>query len=124
MPPERPAVLLVGYFPGDQKDFAARMDAAADQLTARGARVTGRIVQRRGVSHGGVRKMALPLSPRTVLGPGKVREAAELRERTGAQLAVFVAPSALTERQRSALAEALGCPAVTLAEALEQDVSR
>ncbi|KOX19996.1 hypothetical protein ADL06_28080 [Streptomyces sp. NRRL F-6491] len=92
------------------------MDAAAADLTARGARVVARAVQRRGVSRGGAAKTALPLSPRTLLSGGKVREVAEVRERTGASAVVFLNP--LTERQRYALAERFGCPAVGLAEVL------
>ncbi|MFD3596784.1 hypothetical protein ACFWVH_00005, partial [Streptomyces sp. NPDC058656] len=67
------AVLLVGYFSAKQKDFAVRMDTAAADLSARGARVVGRVVQRRGVSDGGVRRMTLPYSSRTLLGVCRVR---------------------------------------------------
>lgn len=108
--------MIVGYFSGKEKDFDQRMDAAADAVTAAGARVVGRIVQRRGVSGGGVRKMGLPYSSRTLMSYGKIREAAGLCERTGADAAVFLA--ALTGRQRRTLTSVLGCPAVALAEFL------
>ncbi|WP_405706058.1 hypothetical protein OG264_03350 [Streptomyces xanthophaeus] len=120
LPVGRDAV-LVGFFSAKQKDFAALMDAAAADLTAHGVRVVGRIVQRRGVSHGGAAKMSLPLSPQTLLGYGKAREAAAACERTGADAAVFLRP--LTDRQRRTLTALLGCPAVTLAEALTRDRS-
>ncbi|MFF9838516.1 hypothetical protein [Streptomyces sp. NPDC013740] len=107
-------VLLVGYFSAKEKDFAARMDAAAAELTALGARVVGRIVQRRGVSAGGARKMTLPYSSRTLLSAGKAREAARAREAAGAGAVVFVA--ALTDRQRQVLTELFGCPVGALAE--------
>ncbi|MGW6945437.1 hypothetical protein [Streptomyces xanthophaeus] len=119
--PVRPDVVLVGFFSAKQKDFAALMDAAAADLTAHGVRVVGRIVQRRGVSHGGAAKMSLPLSPQTLLGYGKAREAAAACERTGADAAVFLRP--LTDRQRRTLTALLGCPALTLAEALTRDRS-
>lgn len=109
-------VVIVGYFSGKQKDFGALMDAAAQELRARGARVVGRIVQRRGVSDGGAEKMALPYSSRTLLTYGKVREAVSLCERTDADAAVFV--GCLTQRQRRVLTGMLGCPAVSLADAL------
>lgn len=109
-------VLVVGYFSAKEKDFAALMDAAAAELTARGARVVGRIVQRRGVSAGGARKMTLPYSSRTLLSAGKVREVAEARERAGADAVVFVAP--LTAHQREVLAELFACPVVGLGEAV------
>jgi len=109
-------VVIVGYFSGRQKNSAALMDSAARELETRGARIVGRIVQRRGVSDGGVRKMSLPYSARTLLTHGKVREAALLCEKTAAGAAVFVPP--LTPRQRRALTGMLGCPAVSLAEVL------
>ncbi|MEU4169879.1 hypothetical protein AB0F46_23740 [Streptomyces sp. NPDC026665] len=86
------------------------MDAAATELTARGARIVGRITQRRGVSDGGVRKMALPYSPRTLLSSGKIRELAALCEETEADVVVFV-PS-LTDRQRLVLTEIFDRPTV------------
>ncbi|MGX9891319.1 hypothetical protein [Streptomyces sp. NPDC002276] len=112
-------VVIVGFFSAKQRESAALMDAAARELETRGARVVGRIVQRRGVSDGGVRKMALPFSARTLLTYGKVREAALLCERTAAGAAVFVTP--LTPRQRRVLTGMLGCPAVSLAEVMAVD---
>ncbi|XUL88583.1 hypothetical protein ACQ86D_19640 [Streptomyces galilaeus] len=108
--------MIVGCFSGKQKDCVALMDSAARELETHGVRVAGRIVQRRGVSDGGARKMALPFSARTLLTYGKVREAALLCEKTAAEAAVFVTP--LTPRQRRALTGMLGCPAVSLAEVL------
>ncbi|MGW7416309.1 hypothetical protein [Streptomyces sp. NPDC054863] len=112
-------VVLVGYFSGKQKDFAALMDTAAQQATEHGVRVVGRIVQRRGVSDGGARKMALPYSSRTLLSYGKVREAAALCEQTDADAALFL--PTLTERQRRVLTGMLGCPAVSLADVTAAD---
>jgi 50S ribosomal subunit-associated GTPase HflX len=109
-------VVLVGYFSGKQKDFAVLMDTAAQQATKHGVRVVGRIVQRRGVSDGGARKMALPYSSRTLLSYGKVREAAALCEQTNADAALFL--STLTQRQRRVLTGMLGCPAVSLSDVL------
>lgn len=105
----------MGYFSARQKDFAVRMDAAAAGLSAHGARVVGRVVQRRGVSDGGARKMTLPYSSRTLLSSGKTREVAALCEDSGADAVIFL--NALTEHQRRVLTEAFGCPAVSLAEA-------
>ncbi|WP_404197624.1 hypothetical protein [Streptomyces tauricus] len=108
--------VLVGYFSGKQKDFAALMDTAAQQATRHGVRVVGRIVQRRGVPDGGARKMALPYSSRTLLSYGKIREVAALCGQTDADAALFL--STLTERQRRALTGMLGCPAVSLADVM------
>ncbi|MFE0653396.1 hypothetical protein ACFVZH_32985 [Streptomyces sp. NPDC059534] len=109
-------IVLVGYFSAGQRDFQALMDEAATELAARGARVVGQVVQRRGVSRGGARKMSQPLSRRTVLSHGKIHEAAAACAHADADAAVFLWP--LTERQRQALTTLLGRPAIGLAEAL------
>ncbi|GAB2808414.1 hypothetical protein GCM10027200_05220 [Lentzea nigeriaca] len=105
-------MVLVGYFSAKEKKLAELMASAADELAARGAHVVRQIVQRRGVSHGGVRKMSLPFSSRTLLSYGKVREVAEACEQADADAVIFVA--SLTERQRRTLTIMLGRPAVGL----------
>ncbi|WP_225080418.1 hypothetical protein [Streptomyces sp. CoT10] len=112
-------VVVVGYFSAKEKDFVTLMASAATELTARGARVIGQSVQRRGVSDGGAQKMGLPYSSRTLLSYGKVREVAEACEQANADAAIFVA--SLTERQRRALTAILGCPAVSLSDILAAD---
>jgi 50S ribosomal subunit-associated GTPase HflX len=112
-------VVLVGYFSAKQKDFEALMTSAAAELAARGARVVEQIVQRRGVSDGGVQKMGLPYSSRTLLSYGKVREVAQACEQTNADVVIFLA--ALTERQQRVLTAMLGCPAVSLDDILTTD---
>ncbi|MEV7796640.1 hypothetical protein [Streptomyces sp. NPDC087512] len=109
-------VVLVGYFSAKQKDFEALMASAATELAARGARVVVRAVQRRGVSKGGVRKMGLPYSSRTLLSRGKVREVARACDRAEADAVVFVA--SLTEHQRRTLTALLGRPVVSLSDVL------
>ncbi|MFK0285128.1 hypothetical protein ACIQVL_32310 [Streptomyces sp. NPDC090499] len=115
-------VVLVGCFSAKQKDFETVMASAAAELAARGARVVARIVQRRGVSDGGVRKTGLPFSSRTLLRYGKVREVAQVCDRAGADAVIFV--TALTERQRRTLTELLGRPAVSLSDAFAADHRR
>ncbi|MEU9253780.1 hypothetical protein AB0D66_18220 [Streptomyces sp. NPDC048270] len=124
-PPERQAfrltkagadVVLVGFFSAKRKDFETLMSSAATELAARGARVAVQMVQRRGVSHGGVQKMTLPFSSRTLLSYGKVREVARACDEAKADAVVFV-PS-LTERQRRTLTALLGRPAMSLSDLL------
>ncbi|MGQ4380079.1 hypothetical protein ACN6K9_003360 [Streptomyces sp. SAS_267] len=110
-------VVLVGYFSAKEKDFVALMDAAAAELTARGARAVGRITQRRGVSNGGVRKMALPYSSRTLLSSGKILEVAAHCEETDADLVVFV--NYLTDRQKNVLTGIFDRPAMSLTEIID-----
>ncbi|MFE7275948.1 hypothetical protein [Streptomyces sp. NPDC057623] len=109
-------VVLVGYFSAKQKDFKALMASAATELAACGARVVVQIVQRRGVSDGGARKMGLPYSARTLLSDGKVREVAQFCEQADADAVIFVA--SLTERQQRVLTDMFGRPAVSLADVL------
>jgi len=112
-------VVLVGYFSAKQKDFEALMTSAAAELAARGARVVERIVQRRGVSDGGVQKMSLPYSSRTLLSFGKVREVAQACEQANADVVIFLA--ALTGRQQRVLTAMLGRPAMSLGDFLTTD---
>ncbi|MEU9864837.1 hypothetical protein AB0D99_28565 [Streptomyces sp. NPDC047971] len=109
-------VVLVGFFSARRKDFGALMEAAAGEVAARGGRVVGEVVQRRGVSRGGARLMGSPYSSRTVLGSGKVCEAVELCGRTGADAVVFVTP--LTDRQCVVPAEVFRRPVTRLADVL------
>ncbi|MEU9736661.1 hypothetical protein [Streptomyces sp. NPDC048002] len=112
-------VVLVGLFSAKRKDFEALMASAAGELVARGARVVAHLVQRRGVSDGGVRKMGLPYSSRTLLSYGKVREVTQVCERTNADAVVFVVP--LSERQRRTLTGLFDRPAVSLSDLLAAD---
>ncbi|WP_328438047.1 hypothetical protein OHA71_14200 [Streptomyces sp. NBC_00444] len=112
-------VVLVGYFSAKQKDFEALMASAATELAAHGARVVVQIVQRRGVSDGGVQKMGLPYSSRTLLSYGKVREVAQACDQVKADAVIFVAT--LTERQQRTLTNMFGRPAVSLADILSAD---
>ncbi|MGW0765224.1 HflX-like GTP-binding protein [Streptomyces sp. NPDC002676] len=109
----------MGYFSAKEKDFATLMASADEELVARGAHVVGQIVQRRGVSDGGVQKMGLPYSSRTLLRYGKIREVAAACEQANADAVIFVA--SLTERQRRALTAILGRPAVSLSDILAAD---
>jgi 50S ribosomal subunit-associated GTPase HflX len=106
--PPGAGVVLVGLFSAKDKDFQAAMDRLAAAVEARGGRVLGRFVQRRGVSHGGVDKMTAPFSRRTLVSPGKAREVADACRDAGADAVVFANP--LTDHQRTVLAEMFACP--------------
>ncbi|MFD8251852.1 HflX-like GTP-binding protein [Streptomyces werraensis] len=109
-------VVLVGFFSAKQKDFETVMVEAAARLAAHGARVVARIVQRRGVSSGGVRRMDLPYSSRTLLSHGKAREVAHVADRADAEAVVFANP--LTQHQRRALTTMFGRPTVGVTDIL------
>jgi 50S ribosomal subunit-associated GTPase HflX len=106
--------VLVGYFSAKQKDYATLMDSGADALSVVGVRVVDRFVQRRGVSHGGVKKMTVPYSSRTLVSSGKVREIAAACETTGADAVIFL--DDLTDHQRRTLSGIFGCPVAGISE--------
>lgn len=103
-------VLVAGLFPAKARDHAEVMASLAAQLAAHGAVVAGSFVQRRGVSSGGVRAMYRPYSATTLLGSGKLRELAVARAAEHAGAVIFA--NRLTRRQRTHLADALGCPVI------------
>ncbi|MEU4712470.1 hypothetical protein AB0F73_02195 [Micromonospora purpureochromogenes] len=100
-------VALVGLFSAKDKKFGAKLDLLAASAEAHGGRVVSRHVQRRGVSHGGAAKMAVPFSRRTLLSPGKAREIAQACRAAEVAVALFVNP--LTEHQRAVLGDMFGC---------------
>jgi 50S ribosomal subunit-associated GTPase HflX len=110
-------VLIAGLFSAKQKDYESVMESTAVLATASGARVVGRIVQRRGVSDGGVAVMGLPFTRQTLLGTGKLREIAQRchEDRIGAVVLI----NAMTDRQRLTLEARFGCPVLSRTE-LEQ----
>jgi GTP-binding GTPase N-terminal len=91
-----PEVVLAGY---------------ADKLVSKGGIIVGRVLQRRGVSKskrpGGARRLKAPLNAATYFGTGKVREIAELRRATSAELVVVCA--SLSPSQLSKLEHGFGC---------------
>jgi 50S ribosomal subunit-associated GTPase HflX len=110
-------VVVVGLFSAKEKNYEVRLDELAALAEARGGRVVGRYVQRRGASDrwrqrpGGAARMSQPFSRRTLLTHGKVREIAETCREGNVDVAVFV--NALTTVQRTVLAGLLGCLVLT-----------
>jgi 50S ribosomal subunit-associated GTPase HflX len=106
-------VVLIGLFSAKDKLYEVRLDELAALVEARGSRVVGRYVQRRGASDrwrerpGGAARMSLPFSRRTLLTHGKAREIAEACRKADIDAAVFV--NTLTPIQRTVLADILGC---------------
>jgi 50S ribosomal subunit-associated GTPase HflX len=111
-------VMLVGLFSAKDKGIDTKLDLLAASVETLGGRVVGRHVQRRGVSHGGARKMASPFSRRTLLSPDKARAVADACRSAGVAVAVFVNP--LTEHQRTVLADMFGCPVVSGDDLIER----
>jgi 50S ribosomal subunit-associated GTPase HflX len=112
-PLEGADVVLIGLFSASEKEYGVRLDELADLVEARGGRVVGRFVQRRGVSDrwnerpGGAARMSRPFSRRTLLTHGKIREIAEACREADIDAAIFA--NTLTPVQRTVLADILGC---------------
>ncbi|MEV4121635.1 hypothetical protein [Micromonospora sp. NPDC049645] len=106
-------VVLVGLFSAKEKKYDVRLDELAALAKARGSRVVGRYVQRRGASDrwkqrpGGAARMSMPFSRRTLLTHGKIREIAEACRNADIDAAIFV--NTLSHVQRTVLADVLGC---------------
>jgi 50S ribosomal subunit-associated GTPase HflX len=106
-------VVLVGLFSAREKQYETMLDELAALAEARGGRVVGRYVQRRGASDrwkerpGGAARMSLPFSRRTLLTQGKTREIAEACRKADIDAVLFV--NTLTRLQRTVLADILGC---------------
>jgi hypothetical protein len=63
--------MLIGLLSANNTEIEKKLDDPPAMVVAHGRRVAGRLVQRRGVSHGGAAKMSTPFSRRTLLSPGK-----------------------------------------------------
>jgi 50S ribosomal subunit-associated GTPase HflX len=106
-------VVLIGLFSAKDKQYGVRLDELAAVAEARGSRVVGRHVQRRGASDrwkerpGGAARMSWPFSRRTLLTNGKIREIAEACRTADIDAAIFV--NTLTPVQRTVLGDILGC---------------
>ena len=105
-------VVLADLFSARHKDYAETMDDAAGRVESLGGRVVARLVQRRGVSHGGVAAMSLPFLRRTLVSEGKAREIATACDTHGAAVVVFV--NSLTPHQEQTLAALFGRPVASL----------
>lgn len=86
------------------------MQEMEDFIVGRGDEVVGKLLQRRGVSRskiqGGSKRMDMPLTQRTLFGPGKTQELAALAQFAEAShLLIF---NSITDGQRLALAGLTG----------------
>ncbi|WP_372495153.1 hypothetical protein [Micromonospora phytophila] len=113
------SVVLVGLFSAKDRDYPARLDALEARVTALGGQVLDRFAQRRGVSDGGVRLMATPLSRRFLIRRGKLEEIATTCSSRNVDAVVFV--NDLNDYQRRWLSTRLERPVLTQAD-LDQSV--
>ncbi|WP_433062430.1 hypothetical protein [Dactylosporangium sp. CS-033363] len=107
-------VAVAGLFSAKDREYQHRVDAVAARVRDLGGEVVARIVQRRGVSDGGVQLMGAPLSRRFLLGPGRLEELATACAAEGVDVVVFV--NELDAHQRQSLADRLGRPVLSAAD--------
>ena len=107
-------VVVAGLVSAKDRTVGTTLAALEARLGALGVTVGAQLVQRRGVSDGGVRRLHWPLSRQTVIGPGKVQEVAAACTAEGAVAVVFVNP--LTARQREVLTGRIGRPVLSPAD--------
>ncbi|GAB2962954.1 hypothetical protein GCM10027280_59830 [Micromonospora polyrhachis] len=107
-------VILVGLFSAKVRDYQNQLDTLDAEVTALGGRVLARFVQRRGVSAGGVRLLASPLSRRFLIGRGKLEQVAAAGKSFDVDAVVFV--NELTTYQRRWLSARFGRLVLTLAD--------
>lgn len=104
-------IIVAALMSAKVNDPEIALSGYADKLASKGGIVVGRVLQRRGVSKskrpGGARRLEAPLNAATYFGTGKVREIAELRRATGADLVVVCA--SLSPSQLSNLEQSFGC---------------
>lgn len=112
-------VVLVGLFSAKQKDYARQIDKAAVQVVSLGGRVAARLVQRRGVSDGGVAAMSRPYSRKTIVSAGKAREIAAACDECAATAVVFLNP--LSPQQEHAMSQIFGRPVASLSQTSAPD---
>ncbi|MFG3698575.1 hypothetical protein ACGF5C_11750 [Micromonospora sp. NPDC047620] len=108
------SVVLVGLFSAKDRDYQARLDALEARVTALGGQVLGRFAQRRGVSDGGVRLMATPLSRRFLIRRGKLEQIAAACSSMDIDAVVFI--NDLNDYQRRWLSTRLERPVLTQAD--------
>ncbi|WP_040478520.1 hypothetical protein [Longispora albida] len=113
-------MLIAGLFSAKVKEPWLALDDLAALVESMGGTVAGRFLQRRGISGGrrgdapgGRANLDQPYSSRTLMSHGKIREIAAAQAHTQAVAVVFC--NDVTDRQRRALEQLIGCPVLSRA---------
>jgi len=100
-------VVLAALVSAREPNSTDILEPLASRARSLGALVVGTIVQRRGVSRGGVASMKRPLSASTLLGAGKAAELAVLCRESTATVVIFL--NTLSGTQVRSLEELTHC---------------
>lgn len=92
-------------------DTDERLRILTSALVPLGVEVVGSLIQRRGVSRGGTKRMDAPLNGATLIGPGKAQELAQLVRDTQAAVVYFL--NDLSSAQLTRLATLCNCPVIS-----------
>jgi hypothetical protein len=109
-------VFVCALLSARRKNPESVLDTVVVELEREGARVVGRMLQRRGVSRsrfpGGAAKMDKPLTQRGLFSSGKLKELASMTKSSGAELLII--HNAITNGQRNVLADLTSCRVYSL----------
>jgi 50S ribosomal subunit-associated GTPase HflX len=111
--------ILAVLISAKSKDVERRLAAREAALAPQGVEVVGTLVQRRGVSRGGVKSMDAPMSSATFFGSGKARELESLvRER---QAEIVYVLNRLSGAQLARLSSAVACRVISSPDEADQE---
>ncbi len=82
-------VIIAGLFSVKEADPESLLYTLSSHVEAMGATVIGTVIQRRGVSRGGVHRLESPMSAVTLFGRGKAQELAAFSKKENADLILF-----------------------------------
>ena len=92
-------------------DTDERIRILTTALVPHGVEVVGSLIQRRGVSRGGTKRMDAPLNSATLVGPGKAEELGRLVRDRQATVVYFL--NDLSSAQLARLAALTACPVIS-----------
>lgn len=92
-------------------DTDERIRILTTALAPLGVEVVGSLIQRRGVSRGGTKRLEAPLNSATLIGPGKADELARLVRDCQATIVYFL--NDLSSAQLTRLAALTSCPVIS-----------
>jgi 50S ribosomal subunit-associated GTPase HflX len=103
--------IVAALVSANASDTDERIRVLTTALVPYGVEVVGSLIQRRGVSRGGTKRMEAPLNSATLIGPGKALELAQLVHDRQAAVVYFL--NDLSSAQSGRLAALTECPVIS-----------
>lgn len=115
---ENKRIILAGLFSSKIVNPEEKFYELENYFQQMGAKITGKLIQRRGISRskkpGGAKKLDKPLSSTTYISKGKANELKTLCEQTNTQIVIFI--NKLSEAQKIRLSNLTGCDVISYSE--------